>query len=712
MKRILIVVITLTMVFSMCNMGSILGIDDYVVKAETETVAEPKYNSDQDILLYSGNSFKMEKESKDFGVTVPADEEYYISFKVQSSGEIYFDYRGNNSRLYIGQTQLGILGIASGDLWPQGDVGLSGDGVKVTIKSSGTKATIWINGKQIITDAALKTENEIGTPKISWTSANATFTDVEVWQYSDEAIYNGDEDTLKYSENRVVISSGYDFGTHSFDADTEYYVSFKAQSSGDIYFNYRGSNSGLYIGQTQLGVIGIASGEWWPQGNVGLSGDGVRVTIKSSGSEATIWINGKKIVENAALATKNEEGSPRISSVSSEATIINIRVWQKGKSDEPTYNENEDTLMYGPQTLSVEKESSSYFNVNIPNPRDFYTTMTLMSDSYINVTLRNGVYINLQPSGYSAVGVEGEDGKYKWVGKSINLKAGIKLTAYSTPKTVSVWLDGDKILDNVTIKTDDNTIKPGIGWTFKDVTKVSDAIVWVKGKETVVKVDDIATMAENGQIILGTAKYGYYSDGKMYKPGSNVSVTEGMTFASVNELSVAFDADGRAGIRLNGKTLENGMTTSGIRYQATVTVKNVSGRVLNEVLNSTAITEGMLITTNDIFENNDSNLSLTSKYKKINVQNSGWYKDMIGTYCGSIVNIIESNYNRDFIARAYAVVHYADGSDSTPVYSGNSKIRNIAGIAEAIKEDNYGGLSDEYHAIIDRFAAAKKIGGV
>ena len=196
---------------------------------------------------------------------------------------------------------------------------------------------------------------------------------------------------------------------------------------------------------------------------------------------------------------------------------------------------------------------------------------------------------------------------------------------------------------------------------------------------------------EGGEYTLPTdAKYGYYCDGKMYKAGSEVTVTEDMAFTSVNELSVTM-VD-KAGIRYIG--------SAGIRFQSTITSDNM------DAVDSAAITEGTLITAVDIYESKGQPLTLTSDYTKIDVKNSGWYaKDdalKTRTYCGSICNVIESNYIRHFTARAYVTVTYVDG-EAVTYYSNMGPDRTISGVAAAVKADGYPGIVEEYRSVIDSF---------
>ena len=202
-------------------------------------------------------------------------------------------------------------------------------------------------------------------------------------------------------------------------------------------------------------------------------------------------------------------------------------------------------------------------------------------------------------------------------------------------------------------------------------------------------IDGEAVTVTNGKITLGDAQYGYYCNGKMYKAGSEVEVTEDMAFTSVKELNITM-APG-AGIRYIGD--------SGLRFQATITSDNM------DAVASDAITEGTLITTSDIYnEGKNGELDLTYAKTKLNIVNSGWFNNQTGVYCGSVCKIAESNYKREFVARAYVTINYADGTSDT-FYSNNmAPSRSIQKVAQLLIEDNYGGISEEYHSVIDSFA--------
>ena len=176
----------------------------------------------------------------------------------------------------------------------------------------------------------------------------------------------------------------------------------------------------------------------------------------------------------------------------------------------------------------------------------------------------------------------------------------------------------------------------------------------------------------------------------MYAPNRTVEVVDGMTFTSVNELSVTM-ANG-AGIRYIGN--EEG--TGGIRFQARIASDNMAA------VASSAITEGTLITANDIYEAFEKELTLTYSHDKINVKNSGWFNGQTGTYCGSICRVNELNYIRDFTARAYVTVNY-ENADAVTIYSSMGPVRNISDIAKKVKEQNYQGIEKKYWSVIDSF---------
>ena len=209
-------------------------------------------------------------------------------------------------------------------------------------------------------------------------------------------------------------------------------------------------------------------------------------------------------------------------------------------------------------------------------------------------------------------------------------------------------------------------------------------------KKPSVLIDGSKVEISDGKVTLGDAKYGYLCDGKMYAPNTTVKVVDGTTFTSVNELSVIM-ANG-AGIRYKGN--EEG--TGGIRFQASIASDNM------DAVASSAITEGTLITAKDINDAFKEELTLTYSHAKIDVKNSGWFNGQTGTYCGSICRVNESNYIRNFTARAYVTVNY-ENADAVTIYSSMGPVRNISDIAKEVKKQEYPGIAEEYWSVIDSF---------
>ena len=221
-------------------------------------------------------------------------------------------------------------------------------------------------------------------------------------------------------------------------------------------------------------------------------------------------------------------------------------------------------------------------------------------------------------------------------------------------------------------------------------SNVAPFVIKVVGPEPAptytVTVDGEPAEMSGDKVTLGDAAYGYFCDGKMYAPNSEVTVEADMAFTSVKELSVSM-ANG-AGIRYIG--------IAGIRFQSSIVSDNM------DAVASDAITEGTLITASDIYEAKGEELTLTSDYTKLNVTNSGWYNETVGTYCGSICDVVESNYIRNFTARAYVTINY-ENSDAVTVYSSMGPVRSISQVASAVKAAGYAGIAEEYKSTIDSF---------
>ena len=296
----------------------------------------------------------------------------------------------------------------------------------------------------------------------------------------------------------------------------------------------------------------------------------------------------------------------------------------------------------------------------------YYDKANMTVNAVVNIqqpawAAENGIYMNV-PAGISEVSVNG-------VTENVATIDGAGAVVF---------------LSALTQEVNEVVIKHGLGTATVSIKKV--AAEPAQTYTVTVDGNKVAEVEEGQTYTLGDAKYGYYADGQMYKAGTALTITGDVTLTSVNELAVTMA--GGAAIKTS--------TPAGLKFQATVNSNNA------DAVKSDAIKEGMLITANDIFENNNSVLDLTSAYTKLNIENSGWANADTMTYCGAVANIVEQNYVRGFIARAYVTVSYTDGT-STTIYSDMGSVRSVNEVASAVKNDGYKGLNATEISVIDSF---------
>ena len=293
---------------------------------------------------------------------------------------------------------------------------------------------------------------------------------------------------------------------------------------------------------------------------------------------------------------------------------------------------------------------------------DDSTTATVNNIQQPDWSPEKGIYVNV-PAGISSVAVNGK------TGDEVTKIQGAGVIVYLSALTQEI--------NEVEI-----TYVDGVGKV--SIKKVEKAQT-VKHSVTI-NGNKVAEVEDGSTYTLGDAQYGYYTDGKIYKPGTVLTITGDIALTSIDSLSV--DMANGAAIKLS--------TPAGLKFQAKVSSNN------GEAVKSDAIKEGMLITANDIYENNSSALDLTSPYAMLNIVNEGWFDESAMTYCGAVANISEANYTRDFIARAYVTITYTDNTSVT-VYSGMSQTRSVSYVASAVKAAGYPGIDASEIPVVDSF---------
>lgn len=223
-------------------------------------------------------------------------------------------------------------------------------------------------------------------------------------------------------------------------------------------------------------------------------------------------------------------------------------------------------------------------------------------------------------------------------------------------------------------------------------------------KYTVSIDGDSQTCKEGATIAVPADGQGYYDVTKKvaYAPGAVLTVNENMTLKSI-KLSVTMTPG--ASIRLAAPT--------GLRFQTTVTSGN--GIDADEILNSTTVTTGTLITSLDLYKANGKTLTKDSTYTVLDIANDGWFNDgtktETGKFCGSIIKIKKENYGRKFIAVGYATINYSNG-DSKTVYAEvtENNAKSIKYVAEKVQaSDKFSGYSPEQQAIINKYIKGEEI---
>ncbi len=446
--------------------------------------------------------------------SIAADQTYYVSFTAKSTDTFYFNYKGSEGRLVIKTNGYGLLGVADADnnqLWGSINTGLNGaDGVKVTLCSESTKTTLWmkttlwINGEKVEENISLTTSaaEKAGKPQVSWAVADTTMSDIKVWTakdgaeeppVSDEPVYNAETDTLKYMSTSEIVSAGtagQSWGV-TIPGDTTYFGTFKVVTTGSIWFRYRGTADDtagrMLLDQKQCGFYGLVQ-NMWPQGDRGLSDDGIKVTFRSEPDKTTIWINGEKLADDAAMATTGQVGVPWVTwAATADATITDIAFWKtKDANDEPVYDETKDKqynitsvaegCTYADGELKVPAQKGAGVTTELPSNAAYYMTMRVKTDNYVNIGTRVGSLIHIEKVGYSFDGTT----ENTWVSDQklfAKLATGVKITIYSDTVGFKIWVDGEKAIER-TYSTANSSTNPDIPWSFASEVTASDIQIW------------------------------------------------------------------------------------------------------------------------------------------------------------------------------------------------------------------------------------------
>ena len=159
LKKTVAVTLSLAMTITMANFGTVIGpaakgMTDVMAEEVAEDVAEPAYDVATDQVLFYNATKTVEKgQSWDLGTEIPQGEEFCLSFfvKMDNASEgtdlIYANFlnAATGGRFMLAREYCEISNTTPDWKRLAGDCGVTTDGAKITIKTDGTTAKIWVN---------------------------------------------------------------------------------------------------------------------------------------------------------------------------------------------------------------------------------------------------------------------------------------------------------------------------------------------------------------------------------------------------------------------------------------------------------------------------------------------------------------------------------------------------------------------------------------
>lgn len=471
---------------------------------------EPEYNKDNDVLLYSADTFDVTSGTTQAadGVNISQTDTYYVSYRIKTQGSVYFTYRGeqkgSQAQIFVGPTQYGIIGLETAK-WPQAaGLAQTDEGMKVTVISKPDSSTVYVNGEKIVSDAILKEEakSQNGIPSFYADGANATVKDLKIWQVSDEPKYDVEKDLSKFYRESITIpkENKMSYGI-SIPKDTAYYATFNIKTTGGVHFTLRGDDvCRFYISPIEYATLGIGETDTWTRTATNVE-NGARVTIYCTQDSVSAWLDGVKIISDRKF-TKNTglRGKPGFFWTVEEATITNARVWigqDAAETDEPKFSEEKHELKVDVAEKNILGNGKFEFGVSIPRYQDYYTEFNVKTDGGIYVTFR-GEDKKFYIDGRQYTIIDGTSGEY--IQQENKLSEGIKLSIKSTTDAVSVWIDGVCVIDDMEISGENQIGTPQISWTTAETT-VTGLKVWTD-KETFSHKFEWSEDCKNAKVIV------------------------------------------------------------------------------------------------------------------------------------------------------------------------------------------------------------------
>lgn len=582
------------------------------------------------------------------------------------------------------------------------------EGGNESIYGVGTKTVTTSNFEYEMTFSEAKFNSEAEAYWVKWSAVPEA---KKYTAYVNE-VASGNEAT---AANGTVFEN---WGRTDIDTVTQTKSGKKLDGTTDVTFiivAYDANEKEIYRGQTTVAKT--------DNYNLGLkydiedkNGDDVKANLSwnpiNGATAYKITINDEDVKETVTECNysfnveANVEYSIKVTALSEDGTTIEIK-------------KNTASFTYVPDTdptVKPETEPTSWEQFNeIVNDEHKYNSL-IYGEYYLDKT-NFDTYVNA-----TIWAVVGKAEETQWHEQPENCKIdGPAITFAIKNGTIgnanSIWVNGYKYSnaskylhargDSVEIAT--SALTEGINYIaiVGEKATATFAIKYVPKKVITINNSDKAYVGEGKEYTFGSTGYGYYNTDtkEIYKAGSKITVGDDMNIVSIDKLSV--NLTNGAAIRIDDNQ------AGGIRFKADIDVTCGVDSEKDNIIN--AVQTGILLTTQDKLDkanNVELNIdNIETIGKVLNIENKGWFNDEVGSYCASLVNILEANYPRTFVARAYIKVTSNDGVDY--VYSqdngdeySESVSRTIKGIANSIFEDKteFNGYSDDEKSLIMKFA--------
>ncbi len=532
-KSLLGFLLTLTLVTALPMAYLISEPDTLVLAAEPEDT-EPVFQERKDTLYpvigtnggtYEGGILTVpESSSAKLLSDLPAEASYCLSMTIQTSASTGFNWnaRSGGNTLNIQNSGCYVSGITD---WyaNQGLFAKLSQGMRITIYSSVDRMAVWVEGQKVIDTAV--TETGAAQPYLSWTyDGEVTITGIQIWtiatafpQYdpSSDALYEvrGFEGGTYDAEKGAltVPSQGNTVIQTDMPADSAYYCTMTLENEGNVEIQCRANGSYIQLtpffyrifngddtprtDQIQNGMLSNLSGIY-AEGEAGL-----KLTVYSSADTLTIWLGTTKIYDE----TVSDGGAARPSILwSFEKSIIsNIQIWTEGvpASDEPVYCETTDYLKYETETLSVDSETQYgyMYTTAIPAERTFYVSYTIQSNGSCWLYNRGNHGRLLLQNHFWGI-YSGTDELLTSKSGATGLTEGIRITFCVEPQKVSMWMNGEKVVEKCTTGNTDGMAGAPYIYANTGTTTVSDVKVWTKK----------ASISGSSATLEGTIKFNFF----------------------------------------------------------------------------------------------------------------------------------------------------------------------------------------------------------